>query len=97
MRTKILASFLIYGLTVGVLCVWWWGNNLILLFNIPGVVLGDKVYSLAIDRLGDISSPYAHYTIPWVFRVPQIYVPVSIVLWGLVGLSLQLVYNRVRK
>jgi uncharacterized membrane protein YfhO len=98
MKAKILASFLIYGLIVGFLSAWWWGfSDAIFFFNIPGVVLGDEVYSLAIYYLGDPSSPYAHFTIPWILRIPQVYVPVSITFWGLAGLLLQLSYNRLIK
>ena len=97
MKAKILIGFLIYGLVVGVLSVWWEGiSDVIFLPNIPGVILGDGAYGLAIRYLGDSSSPYAHYTIPWVLRISQVYVPVSVIFWGLIGWVVQLIFNRIK-
>ena len=97
MKAKILTGFLIYGLAVGVLSVWWDGiSDAVFLPNIPGVILGDGTYGLAIRYLGDPSSPQAHYTIPWVLRISQVYVPVSIIFWGLIGWVVQLTYNRIK-
>ena len=90
MKVKILIGFLIYGLVVGVISVWWAGiSDTIFPLNIPGVILGDEVYSLAIRCLGDPNSPQAHYTIPRILRINQIYAPVSIIFCGLVGLVVQ--------
>jgi hypothetical protein len=92
-RSKILTGFLVYGLAVGLLSSWWWGisDNLFLL-NIPGELLGYEVYGIAIRLLGDSSLPQAHYSIPWILRVPQVFVPVSALLWGVIGLVLQTAY-----
>ena len=98
MKVRILTGFLIYGLVVGVVSVWWAGiSDMIFLLNIPGVMLGDEAYILAIRYLGDPSSPYAHYTIPWILRINQVYVPVSIIFWGLMGLIIQLIYNGIKR
>lgn len=80
---------------MGLLSVWWWnsGADSPFLLNIPGVLLGDEVYVLSIEYLGDPGSPQAHYTIPWILRIPQVYVPVSILLWGLIGLVIQKAYR----
>ena len=95
MKLKILTCFLIYGAVVGALSAWWAGIYDVIFFpNTPGVLLGDAIYGLAILYLGDPSSIHAHYTIPWILRINQVYVPVSIVFWGLVGLAVQLIYNR---
>ena len=92
-KSKILAGFLIYGIAVGLLSSWWWdiSDNLFLL-NIPGELLGYQVYGVAISLLGDPSSPQAHYSIPWILRVPQVFVPASTLSWGLIGLGLQTAY-----
>jgi len=94
MKAKILIGFLIYGLIVGVLSAWWQGiSDAIFLLNIPGVILGDGAYNLAIRYLGDPSSPQAHFTTPWILRINQVYIPISIIFWGLIGLAIQLIYN----
>ena len=83
---------------VGFLSVWWWHfSDNIFLPNIPGVLLGDEVYVHSIDFLGDPSSAQAHYTIPWILRIPQVYVPVSILFWGLLGLIIQVAHNTARR
>ena len=98
MKLKILTGFLIYGAIVGALSVWWAGiSDMVFFPNIPGVLLGDAAYGSAILYLGDPSSPQAHYTIPWILRINQVYVPISIAFWGLVGLAAQLIYNRRKK
>ena len=98
MKVKILIGFLVYGLVVGVLSVWWDGiSDMIFPLNIPGVILGDETYILAIRYLGGPSSPHAHYTIPWILRINQVYVPVSIIFWGLVGLLVQLSYKKIKR
>ena len=98
MKARILTGFLIYGLVVGVLSVWWDGiYDMIFPLNIPGVILGDGTYGLAIRYLGDPNSPHAHYTIPWILRINQVYVPISIIFWGLTGLIIQLIYNRIKR
>ena len=89
-RNKLFTLFLVYGLIVGLISVWWWHYSDNLFFpNIPGMLIGDKVYSVSIDLMGNPSSPQAHYLIPWILRIPQIYVPVSIIFWGLLGLIAQ--------
>lgn len=94
MKGKIFIGFLIYGLIVGLLSTWWQGiSDMIFLPNIPGVILGDSVYSLAISYLGDLGSSQAHFTIPWILRIPQVYIPISIIFWGLFGLVIQLIFN----
>ena len=97
-RNKLFMLFVVYGLVVGFVSVWWWlySDNLFFI-KIPGMLIGDKVYSLSINLLGDPSSSQAHYSIPWVLRVPQIYIPVSIVLWGLVGLIVQMLWKKVNR
>ena len=75
-----------FGTVVGLIAVWFRQNaDMVFLLNIPGTLLGDAVYDLSIRLIGDPHSSQAHYTIPWLFRIPQVYVPASILFWGLVG------------
>jgi len=93
-KIKILIGFLIYGVIVGSLTAWWWHiSDNVFLPNIAGALFGDAVYEYSINFLGDPHSAQAHYTIPWILRLPQVYVPVSIVFWGLSGLVIQLAHN----
>ncbi len=97
-KNKVLTLFLAYGAVVGLCGVWWWRYaDSLFLPNIPGMLLGDKTYSLSIGFLGNPSSEQAHYTIPWVLRIPQVYIPVSVILWGLVGLTAQFVFRVVKR
>jgi len=93
-KKAILLGFLTFGIAIGFLTAWAWPADSSFYFNAFGALLGDQVYNLSIRCFGDIISPQAHYTIPWILRVPQVYVITSIVVYGLVGLVLQLVYNR---
>ena len=87
---KLIAFFVVYGLIVGFLTVWWWHYSDNLFFpNIPAILLGDRAYSLSIDLLGDPSSAQAHYTIPWILRIPQVYVLASTTFWGFLGIVAQ--------
>jgi len=57
----------------------------IFILNAPALCLGDLVYNSLISFFGNPSSPQAHYTIPWMFRIPQIYFFTSIVFWFIIG------------
>ena len=86
MKKFIIAGFIVFGTTVGFISVWYRQHtDMLFLLNIPGTLLGDAVYGLSIRFFGDPHSSQAHYTIPWLFRIPQVYVPASIFFWGLVG------------
>lgn len=93
-KRAILFSFLVFGAATGILTAWVWPIDSSLYFNVLASLLGDQVYNLSIQFLGDASSSQAHYTIPWILRIPQVYVLTSIVVCGLVGLPLQWIYNR---
>ena len=93
-KTRLLVGFLVYGIIVGMLSIWWWGYSDNVFFpNIPGMLLGEIVYNLSIKYLGNPYSSQAHYTIPWVLRIPQVYIPVSIFFWGILGLAIQKAYS----
>ncbi|MFC2068454.1 hypothetical protein ACFLTP_05555 [Chloroflexota bacterium] len=96
-RNKLLTLFLLYGFVVGFISVWWWNfSDSLFLPNVPGMLIGDKAYSLSIEIFGNPSSSQAHYSIPWILRVPQIYVPITFFFWGLLGLIVQLCRNLIR-
>jgi hypothetical protein len=79
--------FLNYGVVAGILSIIFWlkGSDSIFLLNAPPIWIGDAVYNLAIDYIGDPSSPQAHHTIPWALRIPQVYFLMSVMFWSLVG------------
>lgn len=85
-------AFLLFGVVMGVLTMQSWTDRngetspLLLIFNAPGVFLGDEAYARSIDLIGDPSSDRAHLTIPWLLRKPYVYVVASILWWGVVGL-----------
>ncbi len=93
-RTRFLVGCLCAGLVAGCLAVLIWPADSVILVNLPGVLLGDLVYHTSIHLVGDPSSSQAHYTIPWLLRVPQVYLLVSVVLWGLVGGIVQMFASR---
>ncbi|MFC1899952.1 hypothetical protein ACFLXP_06495 [Chloroflexota bacterium] len=82
----IVVVFVVTGIAVGFIAVWFHQNtDTLFLLNIPGTLLGDAIYSLLIRFFGDSHSSQAHYTIPWLFRIPQVYVPASMLFWGILG------------
>lgn len=94
MRKLILISAL-WGVIAGLISVWFRGHtDTLFWFNIPGTLLGDMIYGLSIRLLGDPQSSQAHFTIPWMLRIPQVYVLVSILFWGLLGWGSRMVWNK---
>jgi len=88
MKKKIIyiACFLLFGIGIGFVSVWFDNNtDTIFFLNIPGTVIGDGIYYRCIEIFGDPSSAQAHYTIPWLIRIPQVYVLASGLFWGLLG------------
>jgi uncharacterized membrane protein YeaQ/YmgE (transglycosylase-associated protein family) len=96
-KKRVFLSSLIFGILTGFLVAWAWPSEGGIFINIFPVLLGDEVYSSSIVHFGDPSSLQAHYTIPWILRIPQVYVIVSIIFWGLIGLVTQFIYNRKTK
>ena len=90
-------SFLIFGSVTGFLLFKTWPSEGAIYISIPPAVIGDEIYSSSIRYFGDPSSAQAHYTIPWVLRIPQVYFFTSIGFWGVTGLIVQLVYNRKKR
>jgi hypothetical protein len=82
-------GFLIFGIVAGFAIYSHASGDISVIINIPASLLGDKIYVLAIQYLGDPHSSQAHYTIPWILRVPQVYVLASVVFWGITGFIIQ--------
>jgi hypothetical protein len=90
--------FLLCGATAGFISVWFREHtDTLFLLNILGTLLGDTIYGLSIRFLGDPHSSQAHYTIPWILRVPQVYVPASVLFWGLLGWVIKAAYGKLRR
>jgi hypothetical protein len=82
-RGAIFLGFVTFGLATGLLTAWIWPLDSSVYLSVYAAWLGDAVYGLAAQRLGD----------PWILRVPQIYVVVSTILYGALGLLAQRVYK----
>lgn len=81
-KTTILSLVIIlYALTTGIAIIILWPSESIVYLNPPAVILGESVYEKAIDTIGEPTSSYAHYTIPWFLRIPQVYFIMSIILY----------------
>ena len=97
-RTQVIfSSVALFGILSGTLAALHELGEAEILYNTLGVDLGYDVYDLSIDRLGNPHSAYAHYTIPWALRIPQVFLFTSSVVWSLLGLLLQLTVNLVAK
>ncbi len=90
----ILSGFLVYGLAAGILAVALWPMDTSVYPNVLAGWVGDWIYVNAIELIGDPHSDQAHYTIPWLLRVPQVYALASIILCGGLGTAAQWLYNR---
>ena len=94
MKTKFLITIVSYGIFATFLSVWQWPNEgLGFILNLPGNLLGEITYLHSIGYMGDPISPQAHYTIPWILRIPQVVIPISMAFWGGIGIIVQLFYN----
>ena len=93
-KKNIVISFFVFGIFIGFLILYTWHYDVVVLVSIFTVFLGDYVYQTSIQFLGNPNSAQAHYSIPWILRIPQVYVPVSIIFWSLMGGLIQYVYNR---
>ncbi len=89
----IILSFLVFAVAAGVWATQIWPMDIVVMVNLPVVYFGDALYQWSIRYLGEPSSSQAHYSIPWLLRIPQVYVIASIILWGLLGMTIQLIHN----
>ncbi len=93
----IILSFLVFAVAAGVWATQIWPLETAGMVNLPAVLFGDALYQWSIRYLGEPSSSQAHYSIPWLLRIPQVYGIASIILWGLLGMAIQLIHNRRRQ
>ncbi|MDP2744760.1 MAG: hypothetical protein Q8P00_06825 [Dehalococcoidia bacterium] len=93
----VVLAFLALGIVAGLVSYSTWPNDISVIFNIPGALTGDKLYRWSILLLGDPSSSQAHFTIPWILRIPQVYVLSSVIAWLLLGLIVRLAYHAFRR
>jgi hypothetical protein len=97
-KSKTFIIFLIYGIVIGSVSIIIWPRDPTWLFilNGPSLWLGDILYIYSIKYLGDPHSSYAHFTVPWIFRIPQVYFLTSVLFWGLLGGVICLVNSKRR-
>ncbi|MFA4837245.1 MAG: hypothetical protein WC749_14410, partial [Dehalococcoidia bacterium] len=96
-RQIIFASFAAFGLLSGLMLASSKSSEGLQMVNIIGENLGERIYEFSIDHFGNPHSSNAHYTIPWLLRLPQVRLFTSVVPLSFLGLLAQLVYNRVKK
>jgi len=93
-KARILIGFTTFGIIAGVVSAWWSQiSDNVFWLNLPGVLAGDALYSYSIAVFGNPHSDSAHYTIPWILRIPQVYVLTSTAFWGISGLIIQAIRN----
>ncbi len=77
-KQKILAGFLIYGLLSGIISSYWWRiSDMPWIGNLPGEFIGYWLHS-------------ANF---WFLDLPQVFVPASVIFWGVLGLLVQKVWD----
>lgn len=90
---SVVFGFLLFATTTGLFVVQQWPQDSIFLYNFPAQFLGYETYYWSIELIGAPTSANAHDTIPWFLRIPQVFLVVSIIFWGLLGAFIQLVVN----
>ena len=96
-RQAVLVAFLVCGVVAGVAAAWLWPLETSATVNPLGVLLGDWMYGASIQAFGDPNSSQAHFTIPGILRVPQVYVLASVVVYGAAGAVAQWVASASRR
>lgn len=96
MKNRFLIMILVYGICATSFSFLSWPNEGIhYVLNLAGNLLGEMVYKMSIENIGDPTSSQAHFTIPWVLRIPQVFVLTSMVFWTGLGFAVQVFYNKV--
>jgi hypothetical protein len=97
-RWRMFFSISIFGIFLGLLCSLSLNNKEAwFTFNMPGMYVGEQVYICAIQNFGDSHSAFAHFTIPWILRIPQGYFLPTAVIWSFLGAIAQFIYNLFKK
>ncbi|MCS6768434.1 MAG: hypothetical protein RMJ59_04985 [Candidatus Nitrosocaldus sp.] len=84
--------FIVYGVVIGLVSIRVRPWDPMYVINTVPLLIGDVIYSYSTRHIGDPSSPDAHHTVPWICRVPQIYLFTSTGFWGMVGMVLEYLY-----
>lgn len=63
------------------------------IFNVPGVLLADEISNALFETRRFDQSAIAFYDIPWILRTPQIAYFTSSIVWIVLGIPSQLLYN----
>ncbi len=85
-RWAILLGFLLFGLATGFMVAWLWPLDSSVYPNVWAALLGDALYRLSVDYLGDL----------WPLQVPRVYVICAALLYGGCGLLVRWIWNRGR-
>jgi hypothetical protein len=93
----ILYAFLFLGVVLGLISVFLWPGDLGVYANVPGTAAGDWLYRFSIEKFGNPNSDQAHYSIPWILRIPEVYAVVSPVVYFLLGMPIQFLYSQIKK
>lgn len=90
----IFIACLMVGFIGGLLTALLWPRlDSILYPNILAFVIGEQIYAWATATVPP-GTPSPHFAVPWPFRIPQLFVFTSIILFALLGLAIQLIANR---
>ena len=94
-RGTIILGFLVFGGASGLLAALAWPLDASVYFNVFAAYAAGQINLFCVDQLfRDASAPDGHSPIPWLLQLPQLYVPVSVLLCGLVSLPVQWAWNR---
>ncbi|MGB7539473.1 MAG: hypothetical protein WBM17_13115 [Anaerolineales bacterium] len=89
----ITVSFLLFGGILGLASAFLWPGDVGVYVNVFGTAAGDFVYRTSIQAIGNPNSDQAHFTIPWILRIPQVYAWISPVPYGAIGIPIQYLYS----
>lgn len=90
---SILIACVIVGIVSGFLTVLLWPRlDSILYPNVLAFVIGEQIYAWATGSVPP-GTPSPHFAIPWILRIPQLFVLTSLLLLALFGLIVQLIAN----
>lgn len=94
MKNRFLIIILCYGVAATFFSFFEWPNEGIhFILNLPGNLFAESIYTNSIELIGDSASSQAHFTIPWILRLPQVIVLISIIFWVGLGVIAQLFCN----
>lgn len=96
----ILTGFALFGMTLGLQVALNPPYDGLDTFETVATYWGDGIYELSIDHFGDPHSAWAHNTIPWFLRIPEVYFFAPAIIFCLTGLMVQILFslfNRIKK